>query len=605
VRGASPWEILVFALALVLVPPVAFFSLELLAGLVSKRAATLVHLALVGFLVAVLALQVVRRAGGPTALELAVAAAIGVAGALAYRRSAGVRSFATVLAAAPVLFLLLFLFQSPASKLVLTEDAAAHVDVVHSRTPVVLIVFDEFPTGSLLNARHEIDAVRFPSFADLAAHSTWYRNATTVHEGTTNAVPAILTGILPKAHQLPDFDDHPDNLFTLLGGTYRLDAFEEDTRLCPPGLCEGEEHESFGGQLGSLVDDASVVYGHVLLPNGLAGDLPSVSESWQDFLSRGQDEAARFADFLRTVTPATTPTLYTIHALLPHSPWQYMPSGERYAVDYPTAPWAPSEFWTKDPGLVVQSWQRHLLQVGYTDTLLGQMLARLRRTGLYDRSLIVVVADHGISFRPGHKRRPVWPGNLQDIAYVPLFVKLPEQQAGRVSDEHAETVDVVPTIAAVLGVKAPWNLDGRSLLGPVGSRPVGVYKGSGERVAAPLSGLNRKRWQTLARQLALFGSGEPASTLFGVGRYRALLGRPVGPVPDGGAVKLDHGRSPLEVSGTVSGFGDVAVAVGGRIVAVDQVYGGRFWALLPKPAVSFSVLGISGDPKAPSLVRLG
>src|SRR5262249_15372419 len=163
------------------------------------------------------------------------------------------------------------------------EDAAAHVDVVHSETPVVLIVFDEFPTGSLLNGRHEIDPVRFPNFADLAAHSTWYRNATTVHEGTTNAVPAILTGILPKAHELPDFDDHPDTLFTLLGGTYRLDAFEEDTRLCPPGLCEGTEHESFGGQLGSLVDDASVVYGHVLLPDALADDLPSVSESWQNF----------------------------------------------------------------------------------------------------------------------------------------------------------------------------------------------------------------------------------------------------------------------------------------------------------------------------------
>ena len=36
--------------------------------------------------------------------------------------------------------------------------------------------------------------------------------------------------------------------------------------------------------------------------------------------------------------------------------------------------------------------------------------------GLYDRALLVVTADHGISFRAGQKRRPLSPENLQDIA---------------------------------------------------------------------------------------------------------------------------------------------------------------------------------------------
>src|SRR5439155_17454177 len=52
VRGASSGEILVFALVLVLVPPAAFFALELAAGAVSKRAGEAVHLVLVGGLVA-------------------------------------------------------------------------------------------------------------------------------------------------------------------------------------------------------------------------------------------------------------------------------------------------------------------------------------------------------------------------------------------------------------------------------------------------------------------------------------------------------------------------------------------------------------------------
>jgi hypothetical protein len=606
VRGASPWEILVFALALAAVPPVAFFSVELVAGLVSKRAASAVHLVVVGFLVAVLALQIVRRAGGPTALLLVIAAAIGAAAALAYHRFAGLRTFASVLAAAPVLFLALFLLQSQASKLVLTAEAKAHPEAVRATTPVVLVIFDELPTNSLLASPTRVDAVRFPSFASLAAHATWFPNATTVSEGTTGAVPALLSGVYPKVHQQPILDDHPDNLFTLLAGRYRIDAFERETKLCPPGSCREDERSSFGGLLGSTIEDASVVYGHLLLPRGLTNDLPSVSQSWQDFLHAGQDEPARFDRFLGTLRPAARPTLSYLHVLLPHSPWQYLPDGTKYALRYPSPAWTYSEFWTKDAGVVVQNWQRHLLQLAYADRLLGRLVARLKATGLYSKALVIVTADEGIGFRTGHKRRPVWPGNLHANSSVPLIVKLPGQTAGRVVSTHVPTMDVLPTIASVLGIRVPWRIDGRSVFAPGGpqAHDVWLLKDSGTRVEAPLADVLAERRAALGRQVALFGSGEPASTLFGVGRYRALLGRRVGAVPAGGAVRLDHGRSPLEVSGTVQGVSDVAVAVGGRIVAVDPVYGGRFWALVPQPPRAFDVLEVSGDPRAPRLTRL-
>ena len=103
------------------------------------------------------------------------------------------------------------------------------------------------------------------------------------------AVPALLSGLYPKRRQLPRLADHPDNLFTLLGGRYRIDAFERETRLCPPGVCREDERSSFARRLGSMIEDASVVYGHLLLPERLANDLPSVSQSWQDFLHAGQE----------------------------------------------------------------------------------------------------------------------------------------------------------------------------------------------------------------------------------------------------------------------------------------------------------------------------
>ena len=124
-----------------------------------------------------------------------------------------------------------------------------------------------------------------------------------------------------------------------------------------------------------------------------------------------------------------------------------------------------NEGWTGDPELAIQAQQRHLLQVGYTDLALGRILDKLEKTGLYDESLVVVVADHGVSFRPHGERRRVEEGNMEEIVFVPLFVKPPGQTEGRIVDEHARTIDILPTIADVLGVEIPWETDGRSLVG--------------------------------------------------------------------------------------------------------------------------------------------
>ena len=111
--------------------------------------------------------------------------------------------------------------------------------------------------------------------------------------------------------------------------------------------------------------------------------------------------------------------------------------------------------------MTLQAYQRHLLQVGYVDQLLGDLLERLRDTGMYDRSLVVVTADHGMSFREGESGRIASQANLEDVAFVPLFVKQPGQERGEVVDHHVETIDVLPTIAEVLGFRIPWRVDGR------------------------------------------------------------------------------------------------------------------------------------------------
>jgi len=589
-RGSTRWDVVIFGLTVLLVPPALLLGLE---AVTPRRARGVVHACFIAGLVGLFVLQAIHGRGASGWLLVLLAGAAGAGAAALYLSASAARFTLTVLAPAPLLFLAVFLFHSDASRLTLGATDAAYAAGERSSTPAVLVVFDELPLNSLLDAHGRIDPVRFPSFARLARGSTWFANASTVAEGTTHAVPAILTGRFPHAGELPIYADHAQNLFTLLGGATRLHVVDDETHLCPPRLCPGLEG-SFGSRMESLAEDTGVVYLHELLPASLASGIPSIANGWSNFLS---DQSARHdpgrlpAQFVSSLRPGPSPELWYVHVMLPHSPWQYLPSGRRYAVR--AAPgWGSDEVWTDNQAAVDQYWQRHLLQLGYADRVLGGLVSQLRAAGLYDRALLVVTADHGVSFRAGQKRRPLSDANLQDIAYVPLLVKLPGQRRGRVVRAPARTVDILPTIARVLRVRVPWSLDGRPLVpSPSRERDVVLIKDRGRRFVIPAAELEAERRQALRRQLALFGSDEPVATLFAVGPYRSLLGRRLTSfrVHTGGSVELDprdRSTGPVQVSGHVAGsVHDVAIAVGGKIVAVTPASTGRFWALVPRAAL--------------------
>lgn len=592
-RGSTRWDAIVFALVLLLVPPAILLGLELVAGRAIRWA---VHAVFVGGLVALFVLQAIRGSGAPGWLLVAAAVAVGTAAAELYLRVPGARLALTVLAPAPLLFLALFLFNSDVSRLSLSTEAAKAAGERPS-VPVVLVAFDELPVNSLLDAHGRIDAVRFPNFARLARGSTWFEHATTVAEGTSHAIPAILTGRFPKAGEFPVYTDHRQNLFTLFGGAAKLHVVDQETHLCPPSLCAGLEG-SLRHRTATLAEDTGVVYLHELLPDDLTGGIPSIANGWDNFLqdaSKHNDPGRIDPTFLESLRPSATPALWYLHLMLPHSPWAHLPSGARYAVR-PAPGWGSDEVWTANQAAVDQYWQRHLLQLGYADHVLGRLLDRLHASGLYDRAVLVVTADHGVSFRAGQKRRPLSMANRQDIAYVPLFVKTPGQRAGDTVSELARTIDILPTLANATGVRIPWQVDGHSLLG---ARPaehsVILIKDKGQRFVLPAAGLESLREQALRRQLRLFGSDEPASALFAVGPDRGLLGHSF----EGRrrATDLDpvERTSPLvQVSGRAAGRSVVVVA-NGRVVAVAPIAQGRFWALVPsaklggKPPAVFSV----------------
>ena len=224
-------------------------------------------------------------------------------------------------------------------------------------------------------------------------------------------------------------------------------------------------------------------------------------------------------------SPATgdKPTLYFIHVLMPHGPWLYFPDGRVRAVSSPRAPGRTHELWWSST-LATQAWQRHLLQVGYTDKLLGQLVSRLKAAGIWNKALVLVDPDHGISFRGGDKRREPTKSNLSDLAFIPFFVKLPGQTQGRVDDRHVITVDILPTIADVLGIELPWESAGHSLLkgGSSLERRQG-REGEGEVVGR--SGPTEAKPFGARSHCSAPGAWGPEFA--GTGPYRGLVDRPL------------------------------------------------------------------------------
>jgi hypothetical protein len=299
----------------------------------------------------------------------------------------------------------------------------------------------------------------------------------------------------------------------------------------------------------------------------------------------------------------------------PHAPWWYFPSGRQSSLGPSIAPGrhGPTDTW-EEPSLTLQAYQRHLLQLGFTDRLIGQLLDRLDELGMYDESLVVVTADHGVSFRPGESQRGASQENLEDIAFVPLFVKEPGQRRGDVVDYHVETIDILPTIADILGIRIPWAVEGRTALEDPGRETVGVHTGARQdpdrQATASFESVVSRQEAAVERKLELFGSGE-WERLFQAGPHSALLGRPVSGLSVTGSsadratitheatrrllgrVDADLPFVPSPLQGDVEGEGarigrTLAVAVNGEIAALATVYGTsarrRFSALLPESA---------------------
>jgi sulfatase-like protein len=400
-----------------------------------------------------------------------------------YEKFGGIRLWVTISAIGLVVFPGVFLRQFYSIRQ--SELKAGQPVVASHPTHVVMVVFDEFSGTTLLNDRMEIDARRFPQFARLANISTFYRNATTVHPRTIVAVPAILSGRFPERELAPLAANYPGNLFQTIQSTgqFEMAVFEPATRLYLTREHPHKSQRTALRKIDGLVRTLSTIYLRLIITEDLTSDFPTIPSAWSSVekaeteveLTHGsegrfnypelRDRPQQLAHFLNCIKPSDRPRFTFLHVELPHPPWVFFPTGEQYVHEtshggIAGAVGGMAEDWLSDPATLHRTEFRYRLQVGFVDRFLGRLLDQLVETNVLEKCLLIVTADHGVSFRPGHSRRLLDADNLADIASVPLFIKLPGQKTGRVDDRNVESVDILPTIAESLGIELSEPIDG-------------------------------------------------------------------------------------------------------------------------------------------------
>ncbi len=276
--------------------------------------------------------------------------------------------------------------------------------------------------------------IQTPTLDSLANDGIRFANAFTPSPITNTSHASILTGLLPSAHGVMHFG------MPIAPGTRTLaqimkehgyataafiGAFILDSRALAPGFDRGFDYY-----------------------DNFPANLPKKASRYVRVERRGMDVVHRAEKWLLKHT-GTQRKFMWVHLYDPHDPYDPPPPYNReYA------------------GRLYDG------EIAYADSALGQFVAFLKKQGIYDHSVILVVGDHGEGVgEHGEQTHGIF---LYDATtHVPLILKLPRllsagntrptNPSGLVLAAQVRTVDILPTVLELEGINFSDHLDGASL----------------------------------------------------------------------------------------------------------------------------------------------
>ncbi len=322
----------------------------------------------------------------------------------------------------PQLFLLVALLP------LLAPQLACRAKGGGQKPPIVLVSIDTLRADRL--PAYGYAKLATPHIDALVKDAVLFENAYTHAPLTLPAHVSLFTGLLPPEHGVRD------NL------GYRLDAAKH-----PP---LGARLKDAGYATGAAVS-AWVMRGATGLGAGFDFYEDSlVAPAGADVAGAVQRPGGETLDLLLPWLEKAQagPFFLFLHIYEPHAPWEAPePFKSRYADPYDA-------------------------EVAAADAIVGRLLDELRRRGLYDKALVMLLSDHGEGLRDHGEE---YHGILlyREVLHVPLLLKLPGgARAGERVAAPVPLQDVTPTLLEAASLPLPRGSAGRSLLGRRAAAPV-------------------------------------------------------------------------------------------------------------------------------------
>jgi arylsulfatase A-like enzyme len=261
-------------------------------------------------------------------------------------------------------------------------------------------------------------------FEQAISHAAW----------TKPSVGSVFTSLLPGRHRAVQLRDQLDPGLVTIGEMLQAKGFATGAAIANSVIySEGTNFEQG-------FDYYAGLHG--------AGDRPSKVVEAAGVV----DEALHILDQRRGL-----PTFLYVHTMDPHVPYTPPPPFDARYGKAPTAekPAADPRSDYHQPADRQRLIDQYDGEIAYGDQEFGRFVRELKARGLYDRALIVFMADHGEEFQD-HGQFTHGKSVFDELIHVPMVVKFPGgRAAGRRVPEQVQAVDVMPTVLKELGLPVP------------------------------------------------------------------------------------------------------------------------------------------------------
>lgn len=332
---------------------------------------------------------------------------------------------------------------------------------------VIFIVTDTLRRDHLDVYGHNRETA--PELRRLAQEGALFRDAQSEATWTKAAIPSLLTSLYPASHGVVDFNDRLPASAETVAETYRKAGY---ATLSMSSVF-------FTGRVSNLHQGFEELH-----ESGSLTTRPT-SKTAREYVDRllpwlEDHRDVPFFVFLHLFDPH-----FPYESFRPYDTWYADPAGkaayaEQIAAVRPLIAepllqmvGMPSRAELQAAGVdpdafVKQNRDWYDGSIRGLDYEIGRLMSHLRSLGLDDSTLVAVVADHGEEFLD-HGRMFHGQSVYGELTNVPLLLWGPGRiPAGTVVEETVQTIDLMPTLLDLSGLRAPEGLQGASLAGLLG-----------------------------------------------------------------------------------------------------------------------------------------